>query len=102
MTKVPIEVRADLAVLAKRAYSIWTVGDYNEREEAMWMIRAQYVSWNAWAEIEGADIRFVPYYRADGRLICWDCWRPYHSPTHHDCPYCPELTVLCNGWRVKL
>lgn len=42
----------------------------------------------------------IPFYRCDGRLICWDCWRPYST---HPCDPREEcLTVLCNGWRVKL
>lgn len=42
----------------------------------------------------------IPYYRCDGGLICWDCWKPYNL---HPCDPREEcLTVLCNGQRVKL
>jgi hypothetical protein len=42
----------------------------------------------------------IPFYRCDGRLICWDCWRPYSDHPCDKREFC--LTVLCNGWRVKL
>jgi hypothetical protein len=102
VSKVPLEIRVDAAVLAKRAYSIWVVGDFSERDEARWMLQAQYVTWDAWVEVDDGEIQNIPYYRCDGRLICWDCWRPYNSLVHLNCQHAPELTVLCNGWRVKL
>lgn len=48
----------------------------------------------------GTNGKEIAFYRCDGRLICWDCWRPY---SQHDCDsHAYWLTVLCNGWRVKL
>jgi hypothetical protein len=42
----------------------------------------------------------IPFYRCDGRLVCWDCWREYSDHPRDPREEC--LTVLCNGWRVKL
>ncbi|MDQ1584508.1 MAG: hypothetical protein QOF36_2562 [Microbacteriaceae bacterium] len=51
-------------------------------------------------EYEAPNGDLIPFYRCDGRLICFDCWQPY---SHHPCDEREEcLTVLCNGWRVKL
>lgn len=48
----------------------------------------------------GPDGNEITFYRCDGALICWDCWRPYYNHKHD--PDADWLTVLCNGWRVKL
>jgi hypothetical protein len=42
----------------------------------------------------------IPFYRCDGKLICFDCWKPYNVHPSDEREEC--LTVLCNGWRVKL
>jgi hypothetical protein len=42
----------------------------------------------------------IPFYRCDGKLICFDCWKPYSDHPRDEREEC--LTVLCNGWRVKL
>lgn len=42
----------------------------------------------------------IPFYRCDGKLICFDCWKPYSAHPSDEREEC--LTVLCNGWRVKL
>lgn len=49
-------------------------------------------------ELPNGDL--IPFYRCDGLLVCWDCWRPYSD--HPSDEREPCLTVLCNGWRVKL
>lgn len=54
--------------------------------------------WDGYYEAETG--RTIPFYRCDGRLICWDCWRSYRD--HDEDEDMPELTVLCNQWRVKL
>lgn len=54
--------------------------------------------WDGEYESPGGDP--IPFYRCDGALICWDCWKPYRD--HPEEPREPCLTVLCNGWHVKL
>lgn len=54
--------------------------------------------WDGEYDSPGGDP--IPYYRCDGALICWDCWRPYTEHPNEPREEC--LTVLCNGWHVKL
>jgi hypothetical protein len=54
--------------------------------------------WDGWYEAPGGQ--HIPYYRCGGGLVCWDCWRPYGDHPSDMRERC--LTVLCNGWRVKL
>lgn len=51
-------------------------------------------------EYEAPNGEHIPYYRCDGNLICFDCWTPYNTHPSDEREEC--LTVLCNGWRVKL
>lgn len=46
-------------------------------------------------------IVLIPFYRCASRgLICFDCWKDYSE--HPSDPNEECLTVLCNGWHVKL
>lgn len=92
-------VLPSIAVAEKSAAGGYGGADY-EQSPVLPIWQGYYEVGADYAQNKAPD-RLVPYYRCDGGLICFDCWRPYREHVEED-PDVPELTVLCNRWRVKL